>query len=102
MLQKQGMIKCFEYTFELAWKTLQDFLIEVRGYGDAKGPRPVLEQAFQDGIIADGMTCFDMLKSRNLTAHLYDEKEADVVFSKITKTYLPLFLSLRSFFEKQP
>jgi hypothetical protein len=37
--QKQGIIKCFEYTFELAWKTLQDYLKDARGYGDIKGPR---------------------------------------------------------------
>lgn len=101
ILQKQGIIQCFEYTFELAWKTLQDFLIEERGYADAKGPRPALEQAFQDGIIKDGITWLDMLKSRNLTTHLYDEKEVEAIHTKVAKKYKSLFVALRKFFEVQ-
>jgi hypothetical protein len=38
---------------ELAWKTLQDKLYE-EGYVDIKGPKPVIKQAFHDGIIKDG------------------------------------------------
>lgn len=102
ILQKQGIIQCFEYTFELAWKTLQDFLIHERGYADAKGPRPALEQAFQDGIIKDGLIWFDMLKSRNLTTHLYDEKEVKEIYMKVSKKYINSFVALRKFFEEQP
>ena len=101
VLQKRGLIQCFEYTFELAWKTLQDFLIQERGYTDAKGPRPVLEQAFQDGIIKNGIAWFDMLKSRNLTSHLYDEKEVEMIYKKIVKKYFSLFVALCDFFEGQ-
>ncbi|MFH1652677.1 MAG: nucleotidyltransferase substrate binding protein [Pseudomonadota bacterium] len=101
ILQKQGIIQCFEYTFELAWKTLQDFLIYERGYADAKGPRPVLEQAFQDGIIQDGMIWFDMLKSRNLTTHLYDEKVVEDIYLKIAKKYKEPFVALHKYFEEQ-
>lgn len=100
ILQKQGIIQCFEYTFELAWKTLQDFLVQERGYISDKGPRPVLEQAFQDNIISDGITWFDMLKSRNLTTHLYDEKEVAAIHRKVVKKYFKLFVALRSFFAK--
>ena len=56
LFQKQGVIQCFEYTFELAWKTLQDYLSEKMGYVDIKGPRPALEQSFSDGILRDGVT----------------------------------------------
>ncbi len=49
-LEEEGLIQRFEYTFELAWKCLQDLLAE-RGYANVRGPRPVIEQAFQDGII---------------------------------------------------
>src|ERR1700742_2908305 len=51
-LEKEGMIQRFEYTFELAWKTLQD-LLEYKGYRDIAGPNPVLAQALKDGYIND-------------------------------------------------
>lgn len=100
-LHKQGIIQCFEYTFELAWKTLQDFLIETKGYRD-RGPKPTLEQAFQDGLITDGLTWLDMLKSRNLTSHLYDEAEVENIYTKIVQAYAQPFEALHTFFESQP
>ncbi|MBI4238685.1 MAG: nucleotidyltransferase substrate binding protein [Deltaproteobacteria bacterium] len=102
VLQKQGVIQCFEYTFELAWKTLQDFLSQRRGYDKTRGPRPVLEQAFQDAIITDGITWFKMLESRNLTAHLYDEAEVEKIYQQIVHNYAALFIALEQFFGAQP
>lgn len=101
ILQKQGTIQCFEYTFELAWKTLQDFLIQEKGYTE-RGPRPTLERAFQDGLTTDGITWMDMLKSRNLATHLYDEVEAEAVYQKVARQYLAPFEQLEAFFEAQP
>ena len=101
ILQKQGTIQWFEYTFELAWKTLQDFLMQERGYVEARGPRPVLEQAFQDGIIKDGLIWMDMLKSRNLTTHLYDEKSVEKIYTNVVQEYYTLFQALGKFFEDQ-
>ena len=94
---KQGVIKCFEYTFELAWKTLQDYLKEVTGYADVKGPRPVLQQAFQDQIIKDGKLWFTMLESRNLSSHIYDAAEIETIFMRITQDYLKPFDDLVAF-----
>lgn len=95
ILQQQGIVQCFEYNFELAWKTLQDYLSEVSGYADVRGPRPVLEQAFQDGLIQDGLKWFEMIKSRNLTSHLYDEEEVQQILNKIRKEYFHLFFELK-------
>ena len=71
-ISQEGLIQRFEYTFELAWKCLQDVL-QSRGYAEIRGPKPVIEQAFQDGLIADGLLWMEMLKARNEAAHLYDE-----------------------------
>lgn len=101
ILQKQGTIQCFEYTFELAWKTLQDYLLQEKGYTD-RGPKPTLERAFQDGLVADGITWMDMLKSRNLSSHLYDEAEAEVIYQKVSQQYLTPFEQLQVFFGAQP
>ena len=81
-LEEEGLIQRFEYTFELAWKSLQDLLQE-RGYANVRGPKPVIEQAFQDGIISDGPLWLDMLKSRNETTHLYDEKTFERISTKV-------------------
>lgn len=93
-LEKQGLIKAFEYTFELAWKTLQDLLKE-KGYIDIVGPRPVIEQSFQDGYIADGNGWMRMHKSRNLTSHTYDEQTAEEIITSIRKEYYYLLRDLR-------
>ena len=53
VLEKDGVIKRFEFTFELAWKTLQDKLYD-EGYLTTKGPKPVIKQAFSNGMITDG------------------------------------------------
>ncbi|HEY6913035.1 MAG TPA: nucleotidyltransferase substrate binding protein, partial [Paludibacter sp.] len=93
-LEKQGLIKAFEYTFELSWKTLQDLLKE-KGYIDIVGPRPVIEQSFQDGYIADGNGWMRMHKSRNLTSHTYDEQTAEEIITNIRKEYYYLLRDLR-------
>ena len=91
--EKQGFIKAFEYTFELAWKTLQDLLKE-RGYMNVVGPRPVIEQSFQVAYIADGEGWMEMLKSRNEASHTYHEEVADRIDSKIREEFAELFGAL--------
>ena len=88
-LEEEGLIQRFEYTFELAWKCLQDLLQE-RGYKEVRGPRPVIEQAFQDGVISEGPVWLQMLKARNETVHLYDES----IFNSIIKQVKTSFLSV--------
>jgi len=70
----QGLIQCFEYTFELAWKTMKDYL-EMEGY-DIKSPRAAIKTAFQIQLITDGHTWIDALEKRNLMSHTYDETRA--------------------------
>ena len=91
--EKQGFIKAFEFTFELAWKTLQD-LIKERGYSNVVGPRPVIEHSFQVGYIADGEGWMDMLKSRNEASHTYQEEVADRISSDIREEFDGLFDAL--------
>lgn len=92
-MEEQGLIKAFEYSFELSWKTLQDLLKE-KGYVDIIGPRPIIEQSFQDGYITDGKGWMQMLKSRNLTSHTYDENTAEEIIEEIRNRYFYLFKEL--------
>ena len=65
-LEIEGVIQRFEYTFELAWKTLKDYL-EDKGYTELVGSKEVIRQAFADGIITEGEVWMDMVRARNLT-----------------------------------
>lgn len=96
-LEEEGMIQRFEYTFELAWKSLQDILQE-RGYPNVRGPRPVLEQAFQDGLITDGPLWLEMLKARNETTHLYDEPTFERISKNVKGPYLRILKTLSETF----
>ncbi len=93
----QGLIKCFEYTFELAWKTMKDYL-EREGF-EVKSPRNTIKIAFQTELIADGHTWIDALEKRNLMAHTYDEKIAkeaeELIRYKYNKTIQDLSKKFR-------
>ncbi|MEA2103444.1 MAG: nucleotidyltransferase substrate binding protein [Candidatus Cloacimonadota bacterium] len=94
-LEKQGLIKSFEYTYELAWNTMKDFL-EYQGTQDIIGSRDTLRIAFKTGIIADAETWMDMLKSRNRTSHTYNEEIADEICNSIVDKYFSLFVILKN------
>ena len=92
-LEKQGLIKAFEYTFELAWNTLKDFL-EYQGQTEIYGSRDTIRQAFKIDLIKDGKSWMDMLKSRNMTSHTYKEETAEEICEAVQNIYYALFLQL--------
>lgn len=71
-LEKEGMIQQFEFTFELSWKTLKDYL-ESQNV-EVKFPRDVIKEAFHYEIIENGEAWLEMLEIRNLLSHTYDEE----------------------------
>jgi len=92
-LERQGLIKAFEFTYELAWTTLKDFLIE-KGYTDLIDSKDTLRQAFQVGLISDGDIWMEMVKSRNLTAHTYNQDTAESIEADVINQYYSLFKQL--------
>jgi len=89
-LEKQGIIKAFEYTFELAWNTLKDFL-NYQGEKDIYGSRDTILRSFQLELIQDGESWMNMLQSRNKTSHTYNEDTAEEVVDSIKNIYFLLF-----------
>lgn len=87
-LEKEGVIQRFEYTFELAWKTLKDYLLYSGVVLDQITPRSVIKQAFAAKMIEDGLTWINMLEQRNLMSHTYDSESFETVFSNISGSYL--------------
>jgi len=81
-LEKQGLIQRFEFTFELVWKTLQDYLVYL-GYEFQSGPNSTLKTAFENSLITEAEVWRQMSKARNLSTHTYDEAEADKIVNDI-------------------
>ncbi|MBI4647633.1 MAG: nucleotidyltransferase substrate binding protein [Bacteroidia bacterium] len=98
-LEEQGMIKAFEYTFELAWNTIKDFY-ESQGETGLQGSRDTLRLAFKRELIKDGENWMNMIESRIKTTHTYNEEQAKEIADFILNIYYHLFVSLKSNFEK--
>ena len=92
-LEKQGLIKGFEFTFELAWNVIKDYLKE-QGITGIIGSKNAIRHAFNNGIIDDGEEWMDMLKDRNLASHTYDEKTSEDICNAIKKNYYNLMNKL--------
>lgn len=85
VLEKEGLIQRFEYTFELAWKTLKDYLESQEV--DANFPREVIKASFNYGLIEKGEVWMDMLEKRNVLAHTYDEERFQFAIKMIKEKY---------------
>lgn len=94
-LEAQGLIQAFEFTHELAWKTLKDFL-EERGVQDLYGSKDTTRVAFKAGLIENGEAWMNMIQSRNLTSHTYEEATAAEIVSAIRMVYAAELEALRS------
>jgi nucleotidyltransferase substrate binding protein (TIGR01987 family) len=94
-LIQMALVKSFEMTFELAWKTMKDYL-KFNGI-DVKLPREVIKQAFANDIIIDGQIWIDMLENRNVMAHVYDEALAHETVCRICRNYMSALQQLHDF-----
>ena len=65
-LERQGLIQAFEFTHELSWKTLMDFLAS-RGVEELYGSRDTTREAFAKGLVSDGEAWMEMIRHRNLS-----------------------------------
>ena len=96
-IEQQGIIQSFEFTFELSWKTLKNYL-EAQGLL-CQFPREVIKQAFQNQILSEGEIWLDMLAKRNLLAHTYDETLANEAYRLIKEDFAPQIEKLIVWFQ---
>ena len=89
-LELEGIIQRFEYTFELAWKTLKDKMEYDGLVLDKISPKVVIKQAFQAKYIADVETWLKMVGDRNLMSHTYDLAKFEAILETIQQAYVPL------------
>jgi nucleotidyltransferase substrate binding protein (TIGR01987 family) len=89
-LEKQGLIQAFEFTHELAWKTLKDFL-ENRGEIGIYGSKDATRKAFAAGLIEEGESWMEMIQSRNRSSHTYNEAIATGIAQAVITNYFESF-----------
>ncbi len=87
-----GLIQCFGFTFELAWKTMKDYLL-LEGF-DVKSPRATIQTAYQNDLIIDGHHWMDALEKRNLLVHTYNEELVKETHRLIVEIYYAMFVAL--------
>lgn len=98
-LEKQGLIQGFEFTHELAWKTMKDFL-EEKGGPVIYGSKDAAREAFRLNLIENGEVWMRMIDSRNKSSHTYDQVIADEIVSEIIENYFVEFKKMNATFSK--
>ncbi|HET8904880.1 MAG TPA: nucleotidyltransferase substrate binding protein [Saccharospirillum sp.] len=92
-LEQQGLIQAFEFTHELAWNCLKDYL-QYQGEQDLMGSRDATRRAFAVGLISEGDQWMDMIANRNRTSHTYNKATAEQITEAVTNRYYSLFVEL--------
>ena len=98
-LEEQGLIQAFEFTHEMAWNVLKDYL-EEQGFRDVIGSKGATREAFKNGLIEDGETWMEMIKARNLTSHTYNQDVAEGIVRNVLGRFHLAFAVMEQHFVK--
>jgi nucleotidyltransferase substrate binding protein (TIGR01987 family) len=96
-LEQQGLIQAFEFTHELAWNVLKDYL-EGTGISGIIGSKGATREAFKNGLLVDGESWMEMIKAHNLSSHTYNQDTADEVVTNILSRFYPAFEQMTATF----
>ncbi len=96
-----GVLHRFEFTFELAWKTMKDYLEYIGVIEKTGSPREIIKSAFEYGMIEDGEAWIKMMLARNSLSHLYDEAKSREVYQEIKDVYFELLKQLKEKFNEK-
>jgi len=99
-IEREGLIQRFEYTYELAWNLMKDYL-EDKGNVGIQGSKDAIRLAYQNGIIQDGDIWMEMVKSRRLSSYTYDENTAKEIAQAVIDQYYPLFGQLLNYMDNE-
>jgi nucleotidyltransferase substrate binding protein (TIGR01987 family) len=93
--EKRGVIQSFEFTWELAWKLMKDYLEQMGLHLEIATPAAVIREAFVARLIENGDLWMQALNARSRTLHMYDLKTFEKILADISTDYLPLFEALQ-------
>lgn len=83
-----GVLHRYEFTFELAWKTLKDYLTYLGVQQNTGSPREIIQESFTNKIVEDGEIWIKMMLARNSLSHLYDEETSREIYKEIKEKYI--------------
>ncbi|NDC42001.1 MAG: nucleotidyltransferase [Chitinophagia bacterium] len=95
-LEQLGLIKAFEYTYELAWNVMKDYYTYAQAADNLQGSRDAIRLAFSRGLIDEGQLWMDMVESRIRSSHTYNEATADGIAAKVHLHYFPQFVAFEA------
>jgi len=98
---KMAIIQAFEFTYELSWNLMKDYLVEQGVSILEKTPRGTVKEAYAAGIIEDGQIWMDLIDTRNILSHAYSEEKANNAVIKITTIYVEEFSKLLIFLKER-
>ncbi|WP_294825057.1 nucleotidyltransferase substrate binding protein [uncultured Flavobacterium sp.] len=87
-LEQVGLIQCFMFTFELAWKTLKDKMEDDGIVLDKISPKDIIRDAYSAKYIDDAEIWLKMIKDRNLLSHTYNFQTFEDVSQIIKQLYI--------------
>ncbi len=99
-LERQGLIQAFEFTHELAWNTLKDFLTSRGSAGKIYGSKDATRAAFAADLIGNGDIWMSMIKHRNESSHTYNDDVAGEIMAAVLESYLPEFEAFQRRFQQ--
>ena len=94
-LRIAGVLQGFEFTFELAWKCIKDYLESQGIVSNIGDPREIIQLAFRHNLIDDGEKWIEMMLTRNNLSHMYDESTSRKIYTKIKEEYMELLENLQ-------
>ena len=94
-IEKEGVIQRFEFTHELAWNVMKDYL-EYQGNNTISGSRDATREAFKSNLITNGEDWMDMIMSRNKSSHTYNQETMEDIYTKIIHNYFPVFFNFKT------
>jgi nucleotidyltransferase substrate binding protein (TIGR01987 family) len=94
-MEEQGLIQAFEYTYELSWNVIKDYLA-YQGITEIIGSRDAFRIAFNRNLIEEGQVWMDMIESRIKSSHTYNEEIAKEILKEIRGKYFAQFIQLET------
>ena len=99
-LEKDGLMHRFEFTLNLAWNVMQEYL-KYAGYTEIMGMRASITQMAQDGLV-DGFVWDDILTARNELSHIFTQDKSHTYLDNMVNDLLPSLQAFRPQMEEEP